>query len=190
MVQNAKGKVPTLPKQINQSTGKVSTQLTGFNEVAWGKRCKSYMRSAKGLSSSRFDEVVSLATEFMKTTHHIIDDDIIEVDDDDNDIHTNIIDISSSSEDETECKSLHTPAMTPLTPHYLFRDAVYPSLETLCSVISCSLGLIPLHATHLYIVLTFRRTTSCLLHHWTPPFIFSDDGAPGLKLSAPCWPFI
>ena len=105
MVEKAKGKVPTLPKQINQLTGKVSHQLTGFNEVMWGKRCKSYVKSAKGLSASRFDEVVRLATEFMKINHRLVDDDddIIEIEEEE-DIHANIIDISSGSEDEAECK--------------------------------------------------------------------------------------
>jgi hypothetical protein len=105
MVEKAKGRVPTLPKQINQSTGKVSRQLTGFNEVTWGKRCKSYVASAKKLSEARFDEVVRLATEFMKINPRLVDgdDDVIEIEDEE-DIRANIIDIPSSSEDEVECK--------------------------------------------------------------------------------------
>jgi hypothetical protein len=103
MVQNAKGKVPALPKQMNQTTGRVSKQATGFNEVIWGKRCRSYVTSAKGLSPSRFDEVVGLAMEFMKTTHRPMDHDIIEIEEEEEDIRANIIDISSDSEDE--CKS-------------------------------------------------------------------------------------
>jgi hypothetical protein len=105
MVQNAKGKVPTLPKQINQLTGRVSHQLMGFNEVTWGTHCKSYVKSAKKLSAIRFDEVVRLATEFTKINHHLIneDDDIIEIEEEE-DIRANIIDISSGSEDEAECK--------------------------------------------------------------------------------------
>ena len=105
MMQNAKGKVPTLPKQINQSTGRVSHQLTGFNKVMWGTRCKSYVKSAKKLSAIWFDEVVRLATEFTKINHRLIDedDDIIEIEEEE-DIRANIIDISSGSEDEAECK--------------------------------------------------------------------------------------
>jgi hypothetical protein len=109
MVQNAKGKIPMLPKHINQATGKVSKAM-GFNEVMWGKRCKSYVVSVKGLSTSRFNEIVQLATAFMKTTNRIIDDDrdAIEIDDDDDhDVRANIIDISSDSETESECKSCH-----------------------------------------------------------------------------------
>jgi hypothetical protein len=105
MVQKAKGKIPTLPKQINHATGKVSNQSMGFNEVTWGVRCKSYVKSAKKLTNDRFDKVVSLATEFMKVNHRLVDedDDIIEIEEDE-DIRANIIDISSS-EDEAECKS-------------------------------------------------------------------------------------
>lgn len=107
MVQDANGKVPALPKQVNQSTGKVSKQVIGFNEVTWGKRCKSYVISAKKLSSSRFDEIVGLATEFMKTIHPIMDDDIKIEDEVEEDIRANIIDVSSDSEDEvnSDCKS-------------------------------------------------------------------------------------
>jgi hypothetical protein len=105
MVQKAKGKIPTLPKQINHATGKVSNQSMGFNEVTWGVHCKSYVKSAKKLTNDRFDKVVSLATEFMKVNHRLVDedDDIIEIEEDE-DIRANIIDISSS-EDEAECKS-------------------------------------------------------------------------------------
>ncbi|KIM92297.1 hypothetical protein PILCRDRAFT_364 [Piloderma croceum F 1598] len=105
MVQKAKGKVPMLPKQINHVTGKVSNQLTGFNKVTWGTHCKSYMKSAKKLSSTRFNKVVHLAMEFMEVNHCLVDedDDVIEIKVNE-DIHTNIIDISSSSKDEAECK--------------------------------------------------------------------------------------
>lgn len=61
--------------------------------------------TAKKLSAIWFDEVVRLDTEFMKINHHLIneDDDIIEIEEEE-DIHTNIIDISSGSKDEAECK--------------------------------------------------------------------------------------
>ena len=103
MVRNAKGKIPILPKHFNQATGKVSKAM-GFNEVMRGKHCKSYMISVKGISTSWFDEIVQLATTFMKTTNRIINDDhdAIEIDDDDDDIHANVIDISSDS--DSDCK--------------------------------------------------------------------------------------
>jgi len=72
MVQKAKGRVPTLPKQVNQSTDKVLNQLTCFNEVMWGKCWESYVKLAKNLSNSHFDEVVNLTVKCLKTTHHII----------------------------------------------------------------------------------------------------------------------
>ena len=51
MVQNAKGKIPIFPKQINQATSKVLRAME-FNEVMWGKYCKSYVISVKGLPTS------------------------------------------------------------------------------------------------------------------------------------------
>jgi len=78
MVQKAKGRVPTLPKQVN--------------------------KSAKNLSNSRFDEVVDLTVKCLKTTHHITDDtDVIEIDEEEEDVQANIIDISSGSESD-DCK--------------------------------------------------------------------------------------
>ena len=100
MVQKAKGQVPMLLKQINQATGKASNQFTGFNEALWGTRCSSYISSAKKLSASRFDKIISLAAEYLK----VEDDDVIEItDDDDDDIHTNIVDVSSGSKGDIDC---------------------------------------------------------------------------------------
>jgi hypothetical protein len=94
-----------LPKQINQATGKASNQLTGFNEVSWGVHCRSYVKSAKDFSNSRFDNIIELAQEFTKVNHHIVDDpDIIEIEDDEEDIRANIVDNTSDSEDEADCK--------------------------------------------------------------------------------------
>lgn len=98
MVQKAKGRIPTLPKQINQATGRASTHFTGFNEITWGGRCASYVKSAKKLSSSRFMEVIKLATEYSKVQKD--DEDIIEVLDDEDDIRANIVDNTSSGEED------------------------------------------------------------------------------------------
>jgi hypothetical protein len=100
MVRNAKGRIPILPKKINQATGKASHQLTGFNELSWGSRCSNYVKSAKKLSVSRFEEIISLAAEYTKVNQNFEDDDIIEIPDDDDDIRANIVDHSSSSEGE------------------------------------------------------------------------------------------
>ena len=99
MVWNAKGRIPTLPKQLNQATGKASNQLTAFNEIAWGARCSSYVKSAKKLSDSRFDEIVSLSAEYMKANYNLDDDEVIEINDDDSDIWANVIDCYSSEDD-------------------------------------------------------------------------------------------
>jgi hypothetical protein len=98
MVRNAKGRIPILPKKINQATGKDSHQLTGFNEVSWGSHCSSYVKSAKKLSTRRFEEIISLATEYTKVSQNFEDDDAIEVLDDEDDIRANIIDLTSDSE--------------------------------------------------------------------------------------------
>ena len=99
MVRKAKGRIPNLLKQINQATGKASSQLTGFNETMWGQRCSSYVKSAKKLSASRFDKIISLSAEYMKVNQNIEDEDVIEIPNDD-DIHANIVDHSSSSEED------------------------------------------------------------------------------------------
>jgi hypothetical protein len=124
MVQNGKpGKISPLPKLINQATGKVSKQAISFNEVIWGKRCMSYVKSAKGLSSSRFDEIVEISTGFMKNTNRIMEGDheIIEIDDEE-DIRANVVDISSDSDSDSDCKSSSISYKTADT-HRLFRDA-------------------------------------------------------------------
>ena len=97
---NAKGRIPVLPKKINQTTGKASHQLTGFNELAWGLHCSNYVKSAKKLSEARFQEIISLVTEYKKANQNYEDDDIIEVLDDDDDICANIVDPCSSSKDK------------------------------------------------------------------------------------------
>ena len=108
MVQKAKGRIPTLPKQLNQATGKVSNQFTVFNEASWGVRCSSYVKSAKKLSASRFDEIITMSAEYMKVSQNIEDEDIIDIpDDDDDDIRANIIDHSSSGEDDSDCMKIY-----------------------------------------------------------------------------------
>lgn len=73
MVRKAKGRIPTLPKQINQATGKASNQLTGFNELAWGARCANYVKSAKkyqlldSTRSSRFRQSTQRSTTILMT---------------------------------------------------------------------------------------------------------------------------
>ncbi|KAF8227755.1 hypothetical protein L208DRAFT_1404998 [Tricholoma matsutake] len=101
MVKKAKGRIPTLLKQINQATGKVSNQFMVFNEASWGKCCSSYVKLAKNLSASQFNEIITLSAEYMEISQNLEDKDVIEIpDDNDNDIHADIIDHSSSGEDD------------------------------------------------------------------------------------------
>ena len=111
MVQKAKGWILTLPKQIDQATGKVSSLFTVFNKVSWGTHCSAYVKSAKKLSTSYFNEIITLSTEYIKASQDLEDKDVIEIpDDDDNDnIHANIIDYSSSGEDDTDCMRIILP---------------------------------------------------------------------------------
>ena len=102
IVQQSKGPVPAIPKQMNQATGKASNQLTGFNEASWGVHCLSYVKSAKKLSTSRFDQILALAAEYTKAANHE-EEEVIEILDDDDDICANIIDLSSGSEGGDDC---------------------------------------------------------------------------------------
>ena len=95
MVRTAKGRIPVLPKKINQATGKASNQCTGFNELTWGSRCASYVKSAKKLSQTRFEEIIALAAEYTKLNPNE-ESEVIEIMDDDDDICAMIVDHSSS----------------------------------------------------------------------------------------------
>src|SRR5882724_4017708 len=108
MVQKAKGKVPTLPKHINKATGKASNQLTGFNEVTWGLRCQSYVKSTKKLTASQFDKIITLSKKYMTTPHTVESTTIIEIEEEEDNAHANIVDHSSGSEPESDCESSFT----------------------------------------------------------------------------------
>ena len=99
--------MPALPKQINHTTGKTSNQLTVFNEPSWGMHCSSYVKLAKKLSASRFDEIIILSAEYMvKASQNLEDEDVIEIHDDDgdnDDICAIIVDHASSSKEDTNC---------------------------------------------------------------------------------------
>jgi len=102
IVQQSKGPVPVIPKQMNQAMGKALNQLMGFNEASWGVHCLSYVKSVKKLSTSRFDQILALAAEYTKAANHE-EEEVIEILDDDNDICANIIDLSSGSEGGDDC---------------------------------------------------------------------------------------
>ena len=56
----------------------------------------------KKLSTSQFDQILALAAEYMKAANHK-EEEVIEILDDNDDIHANIIDLSSGSEGGDDC---------------------------------------------------------------------------------------
>ncbi|KAI0248045.1 hypothetical protein BJV78DRAFT_850438 [Lactifluus subvellereus] len=93
MVQKAKGKVPTLPKQLNPATGKASNRSTAFNEVTCGLRCRFYVKAAKKQTTSRFEKIIALAKKYMTTPYTESFED---------DPRANLVDNSSGSEPESD----------------------------------------------------------------------------------------
>src|SRR5882724_6315887 len=126
MVQKAKGKVPTLPKHINKAMGKASHQLTGFNEVTWGLRCRSYVKSTKKLTASRFDKIITLAKKYMTTPRTIESTTVNEIEEEEDDACANIVDCSSGSEPESDCESSFALSNIGLS---LFRGCDYYSTD-------------------------------------------------------------
>jgi hypothetical protein len=99
MVRSSKGKTIPLPRTVNRSTGKESTRLTGFSDVAWGKATRSYATSARSLANVKFDAIVKDAKEFLKpirsrnkSTAEAMD--VINIDDDDDDERAHLVDNS------------------------------------------------------------------------------------------------
>ena len=117
MAHASKGKMVTLPRTLNLSTGKDSMCQTGFSDMAWGKATRCYATSVRSLANTKFDAIIQEAREFMKpiqsrgkTTKPT---EIINIDDCD-DERACLIDNSGSDE---ECKlSLRLfPSVTSLT---------------------------------------------------------------------------
>ena len=74
MVQTAKGKTISLPKKLNQSTGKVSNRQTGFNDASWGKSTRAYVRGIeRNLSSGGFDKIIRGAMAFARKSRRAAD---------------------------------------------------------------------------------------------------------------------
>ena len=65
------GKPPSpLPKSFNNSTGKFSTQGTGFNESSWGEQTRGLVKLiVHKLWQESYDKVVAGAKEIVKRTH-------------------------------------------------------------------------------------------------------------------------
>ena len=51
-----------------------------FNEPLWGTHCSSYVKSAKKLSASRLDEIITLSAEYMvKAGQNLEDENVIKI---------------------------------------------------------------------------------------------------------------
>ena len=70
MIHNT-GKLPSpLLKSLNQSTGKYSTQGTGFNGLSWGEQtCGLVKLIVHKLWPEGYDKVIAGAKEIVKKTH-------------------------------------------------------------------------------------------------------------------------
>lgn len=66
----ASGKLPTLLKMVNTSTGKESTTIIGFNDNAWGSSSKSFTISVikRAESVCKFEKIKGAAKEHSKTS--------------------------------------------------------------------------------------------------------------------------
>ena len=74
---HATGKVPSpLPKSLNQSTGKYSTQATGFNDASSGENtCSLVKLITHKLRPESYDKIVEGARAFAKKTRGVIQSD-------------------------------------------------------------------------------------------------------------------
>ncbi|KAG1736443.1 uncharacterized protein EDB91DRAFT_1250065 [Suillus paluster] len=89
----------SLPKTMNQSTGKVSCQQTGFNDISWGTLTCAYVKAImKNLCEDKFEVIVASAMEFSKKKSCPGDDvDNAAMEDDlDLDERTQLVDISDT----------------------------------------------------------------------------------------------
>jgi hypothetical protein len=117
MARASKGKMVTLPRTLNLSTGKESIRQTGFSDTIWGKATHGYAKSARSLTNAKFEAIIKDAQEFMKPicAHNKTTDptEVIDIDDDDDDEQACLVDNSGS---DTECKPFSPPSLTSLTP--------------------------------------------------------------------------
>lgn len=74
MVRTAKGRNISLPKKLNQTTGKISNRQTGFNDASWGKSTRAYIRGIDtNLSSKNFDIIIRRAMTFARKSRRAED---------------------------------------------------------------------------------------------------------------------
>jgi hypothetical protein len=74
MVRTAKGRNVSLPKKLNQSTGKISNRQTGFNDASWGKSTRAYVQGInRNLTSKNFDIIIRRAMAFARKSRRAED---------------------------------------------------------------------------------------------------------------------
>lgn len=100
MVWAAKGKNITLLKTLNQSTSKVSSQQTGFNDISWGTSMQVYAKAIiKNLHNDKLNTIITSVMEFLKKSRQPYDNIADDVAKDkllDLDEHAQLVDISDT----------------------------------------------------------------------------------------------
>ena len=105
MIENARGKLPNLPKTLNQSTGKVSAVHVAFNDDGWGQQTCSFTHSAIKIvegHSSKFSEIEQRACEFTKKQAPLVDttSEVQDTDTDDEDDRAHLADNDDSDDSD------------------------------------------------------------------------------------------
>ena len=74
MVRTAKSRNISLPKTVNQSTGKASNRQTGFSDASWGTSTRAYVQGIElHLSNKNFDKIIDRAKEFARKSRRAED---------------------------------------------------------------------------------------------------------------------
>ena len=64
----------SMPKKLNQSTGKVSNRQTGFNDASWGNSTRAYVQGIdSNLSSKSFNKIIQDAKAFARKSRRVED---------------------------------------------------------------------------------------------------------------------
>ena len=132
MARASKGKMVTVPRAVNRSTGTVSMQQTGFSDAAWGKATRRYAKLARSLTDAEFEAIVKHAQELMIRGCNEDSTEAIDIDDDE-DERACLVDNSSS---DTESK---------LSPSSM--NSVEPMTGVVHSRFTCFLVIKPLSVT-------------------------------------------
>ena len=71
MAHAAKGKMVTLPRTKNLSTGKESMHQTGFSDASWGFASHAFAKSACRLNDDKFGCLMNDTQAFVKCTEQV-----------------------------------------------------------------------------------------------------------------------